>query len=133
MKRVLLVAASLAVAGSMAFTMALAKDVKQRLDKDGRPISSRSVGYRTALCKADCSPKKYDQKTGVGIHGIYRGYQQYDPQLTSIQGKKEYAECVSICLAPLPSVYVQRPLLAMGGSWFGKSKESCLDCHVKGH
>jgi hypothetical protein len=136
MKRVLLAGAALAVAGSMAFTMALAKDAvrhKPRLDKDGRPLSSRSVAYRTKLCKADCSPQKYDEKTGVGIHGIYRSYHQYDPQLVSVRGKKEYAECVSKCLGPLPSVYVQRPLLAMGMNWFGKSKESCLDCHVKGH
>ena len=126
-------AAALAVAGSAAFTMALAKDAKPRIDKDGRPVSTRSLSFRTNLCKADCSPKKYDAKTGIGIHGIYRGYQQYDPQLTSVRGKKEYAECVSTCLAPLPSVYIQRPLLSMGGSWFGKSKDSCLDCHVKGH
>jgi hypothetical protein len=119
-----------------AWSMAFAKDAarkKQPVDKDGRPVSTKSVAARTALCRADCSPKHYDPKTGIGIHGIYRAYRQFDPQLVSVEGRRQYADCVSRCLAPLPEVYVQRPLFAMGLSWFGKSKQSCLDCHVKGH
>ena len=103
------------------------------VDGEGRPLSTKSASARIALCKADCSPAKFDQKTGIGVHGIYRSYQQFDPQLVSIEGKREYAECVQKCAAPLPTVYVQRPLFAMGMNWFGKSKQSCLDCHEKGH
>lgn len=43
-----------------------------------------------------------------------------------------YAECVRLCLAPLPSFYVQRPIIESGGSWFGKTKADCLTCHAKG-
>ncbi len=110
----------------------VSKKLPPRSD-DGRPVSTKSEASRTALCKADCSPAKYDEKTGVGIHGIYRSYQKDDPHLVSAAGKQQYAECVSKCLAPLPAVYLQRAVFALGINWFGKSKQSCLDCHVKGH
>jgi hypothetical protein len=43
-----------------------------------------------------------------------------------------YAECVRICLAPLPSLYFQKFIVESGGSWFGSSKSECLTCHSKG-
>jgi hypothetical protein len=94
---------------------------------------SRSVAARTALCRADCSPAKFDQATGVGIHGIYRSYHKNDPHLTSIDGRRQYAECVKHCTDPLPAVYVQRPIFAMGMTWFGKTADSCLSCHAPQH
>ena len=107
--------------------------VSQPVDAQGRPVSTKSVAARTALCKADCSPAKYDDKTSVGIHGIYRSYQQFDPQLKSVEGQRSYNECVQKCVAPLPEVYVQRAIFAAGLSWFGKTNKDCLDCHEKGH
>jgi hypothetical protein len=108
-----------------------------RIDKDGRPLSPKSTAERTALCKADCRPNNYkDCGTWgcVGMHGLYRDYDKYDPQLKSIKGQQDYKQCVDKCLGPLPAIYVQRAVFGAGiTSWFGKSKESCLSCHVKGH
>lgn len=151
MRKLLLQGVMLLVAGSLVYTPAHTQDsiatkkeiaateapkVRRRSkprSSDGRPVSTRSTAFRTNLCRADCSPKKYDQKSGVGIHGIYRSYHTTDPNLVSVEGKQQYAECVSKCLAPLPTVYVQRAVFGMGINWFGKSKQSCLDCHIKGH
>lgn len=145
MKKLVLVAFALVAAGTLALTPAMTQEKKERsaaprapavkIDKkDGRPVSTKSLASRTALCRADCSPKKYDSKTGVGIHGIYRRFNEFDPNLQSIEGKKSYAQCVDLCLAPLPAIYVQRAVFAMGAqSWFGAPKASCLNCHVKGH
>jgi hypothetical protein len=108
-----------------------------RLDKDGRPLSPKSTAERTALCRADCKPNNY-KECGTwgctGMHGLYRDYDKYDPQLKSIKGQQDYKQCVDKCLGPLPAIYVQRAVFGAGiTSWFGKSKESCLSCHVKGH
>jgi hypothetical protein len=121
MKKLLLTGAALVAAASLAYTPAAVGKTKK---------ASRSVAARTALCKADCSPAKFDQSTGIGMHGLYRSYHQYDPQLKSIQGRKDFAACVKHCTDPLPAVYVQRPILAMGIKWFGKDADSCLDCHA---
>ena len=43
-----------------------------------------------------------------------------------------YAECVRLCVAPLPSFYVQKPILEGGGSWFGMRMSDCLNCHTSG-
>jgi hypothetical protein len=96
------------------------------------PASAKEKGAaaKAALCRADCRPGNY-QASGIGMHGLYRAYDKFDPQLVSIEGRKQYAECVAHCTAPLPSVYIQRPIFAMGLSWFGKSASSCLDCHAK--
>jgi hypothetical protein len=108
-----------------------------RIDKDGRPLSPKSTAERTALCRADCKPNNYkDCGTWgcTGMHGLYRDYDKYDPQLKSIKGQQDYKQCVDKCLAPLPAIYIQRAVFGAGvTSWFGKSKESCLSCHVKGH
>jgi hypothetical protein len=105
--------------------------------KDGSyTLSKKSVAARTALCKADCRPNNYkDCGTWgcVGMHGLYRSYNRDDPQLKTPQGQKAFAQCVATCLAPLPPVYIQRAVFKLGFSWFGKSKEGCLDCHVSGH
>ena len=85
---------------------------------------STSVGARTAACKLDCS--------AGNLHGTYRAYGATDPQLKSPEGRKLYAECVRLCLDPLPTIYVQRPIIEAGGSWFGKTKSDCLGCHAQG-
>jgi hypothetical protein len=151
MNRLLLTAVALIVVGSLAYTPALTQETKAtktgeakaaksaapksaapKLDKDGRPLSPKSAAERTALCKADCTPNNYKQ-SGIGIHGIYRSYAEWDPHLVSPEGKRQFAECVKKCVDPLPAIYVQRAVFAAGLGWFGKSKESCLDCHAKGH
>jgi hypothetical protein len=136
-KKLSLVGAALVVVGSLTYTPAFTQDAKgtkrtASSAADGRPVSTKSVASRTALCKADCRPENYND-SGIGIHGLYRSYSKFDPHLVSVEGKKQYAECVQKCLAPLPTVYVQRAVFAMGINWFGKTKQSCLDCHVKGH
>jgi hypothetical protein len=79
---------------------------------------------RTAACRADCSTGK--------THGLYRPYNQADPNLISVEGRKLYAECVRLCLAPLPASYFQKSIIESGGSWFGKVKSDCLGCHAPG-
>jgi hypothetical protein len=32
----------------------------------------------------------------------------------------------------LPAIYVQKPIIESGGSWFGKTKADCLGCHAQG-
>jgi len=81
-------------------------------------MPSRSVGARTAACKLDCSAGH--------LHGTYRSYGSSDPELKSPEAKKLFAECVRLCLDPLPTIYVQRPIIESGGSWFGKTKADCL-------
>ena len=85
---------------------------------------SRSVGARTAACKLDCS--------AGNLHGNYRPYGSSDPQLKSPEGRKLFAECVRLCLDPLPGTYAQKSIIEAGGSWFGKTKSDCLGCHVEG-
>jgi hypothetical protein len=159
MKRLLLAAIALIVvgslAGSLAYTVALAQDGTKpaaskpaaskpaapkpaavKTDRDGRPVSNKSAAARAALCKADCLPNNYKECPTwgcTGMHGLYRSYNQNDPQLKSIEGQKQFAQCVKACVDPLPAIYVQRPLLASGGKWFGKSREDCLQCHAKAH
>jgi hypothetical protein len=111
--RFLVVSVSVAVL-SLAHTLAHAQTAKV----------NRSVGARTAACKLDCS--------AGNLHGTYRAYGAIDPQLKSPEGKKLYAECVRLCLDPLPTIYVQRPIIEAGGSWFGKTKTDCLGCHAVG-
>jgi len=92
----------------------------------GEPVKkvNRSVGARTAACKLDCS--------AGNLHGTYRVYGAIDPQLKSPESKKLYAECVRLCLDPLPTIFVQKPIIEAGGSWFGKTKTDCLGCHAVG-
>ncbi len=112
--RFLVVSVSVVVL-SLAHTVAYGQAVKQK---------SRSVGARTAACKADCS--------AGNLHGTYRAYGSSDPQLKSPEGRKLYAECVRLCLDPLPGTYVQRSIIESGGSWFGQTKSDCLGCHAVG-
>lgn len=123
MRRLLLVGVTLIAAGSLVQAPAFAKERKAA-------AASRSVAARTALCKADCRPENY-HNSGLGMHGLYRDYNRYDPHLVSIEGKKQFALCVKHCVDPLPEVYVQRPVFALGFNWFGKNADSCLDCHAK--
>lgn len=81
-------------------------------------------GSRAAKCQADC-------RSG-NTHGRYRAYNTADPNLISPEGRAMYAECVRICLAPLPSAYFQRSIIESGGDWFGKTKADCVACHAKG-
>ena len=83
-----------------------------------------SAASRTATCKADC-------RAG-NTHGLYRAYNSVDPQLKSPEGRKLYAECVRLCLAPLPSWYFQKPLVEAGLPWGKMFKSDCLSCHARG-
>ena len=87
-------------------------------------MPSRSVAARTAACKLDCS--------SGNLHGTYRIYGASDPQLKSPEAQKLFAECVRLCLDPLPGIYVQKSIIESGGSWFGKTKSDCLGCHAVG-
>jgi hypothetical protein len=95
---------------------------KKRFTPRGGP--NRSVGARTAACRSDC--------TAGNLHGNYRAYGASDPQLKSPEGKKLFAECVRLCLDPLPGTYAQKIFVENGGSWFGKTKADCLGCHAEG-
>jgi hypothetical protein len=112
--RFLVMSASVALVCS-AYTLVQAEPAKK---------PSMSVGSRTAACKSDC-------RAG-NLHGTYRAYNTADPNLASPEGKKMFAECVQLCLAPLPGIYVQRSIIESGGSWFGKTKADCLGCHAQG-
>jgi hypothetical protein len=112
--RFLVVGASIAVL-ALAHTLAHGAPVKKK------PIT---LGSRTAACKKDCS--------AGNLHGTYRAYGAADPQLKSPEGKKLYAECVRLCMDPLPGIYVQKPIVEAGGSWFGMTKTDCLGCHAAG-
>jgi hypothetical protein len=85
---------------------------------------SRSVGARTAACRLDCS--------AGNLHGTYRPYGAVDPQLKSPESRKLFAECVRLCLDPLPGTYAQKTFIENGSSWFGKTKADCLGCHAEG-
>jgi hypothetical protein len=105
---------------SLASTLAHAEAAKKK------PVSvaSRSVASRTAACKTDCS--------SGNLHGTYRAYGSADPQLKSPESQKLFAECVRLCLDPLPGTYAQKIFIEDGGSWFGKTKSDCLGCHAAG-
>ena len=112
--RFLVVSASVAVV-SLAWTLAHAQPAKK---------PNYSLGARTAACKKDCSAGH--------LHGTYRAYGATDPELKSPEARKLYAECVRLCLDPLPTTYVQRSIIESGGSWFGQTKADCLGCHAAG-
>jgi hypothetical protein len=112
--RILVASISVAVL-SLIHTLALGETAKK---------VSRSLGARTAACKTDCSAGH--------LHGTYRAYGAIDPELKSPESRKLFAECVRLCLDPLPTIYVQRPIIEAGGSWFGKTKSDCLGCHAVG-
>jgi hypothetical protein len=141
MRKLLLAGGALFLAMSVAVTLALAEPAKRKKSAASGSdasytVSKKSVAARTALCRADCRPNNYKDCPSwgcAGMHGLYRAYSKTDPHLTSPEGRKQYAECVQKCVAPLPSVYIQRPFFAMGLYWFGKTKESCLSCHARGH
>jgi hypothetical protein len=112
--KILLVSVSIAVL-SLAHTLAHGQTAKK---------PSTSVGARTAACKMDCS--------AGNLHGNYRPYGASDPQLKSPEARKLFAECVRLCLDPLPGTYAQKASIESGGSWFGKTKSDCLGCHAEG-
>jgi hypothetical protein len=98
---------------------------------DGKLISPYSLAERTALNKQDCKPNAL-QKDGVGMHGHYRTYGQWDPELKSIEGRKQFEACVKRGLEPTPwFAFGQRMMIAGGGKFFGRGKEDCLKCHSK--
>jgi len=134
-----LTAGALILGGSLTFTSAFTQDAPAtKKTEEARPapgatvksslsrklMPSRSVGARTAACKLDCSAGH--------LHGTYRSYGAIDPELKSPEARKLFAECVRLCLDPLPTIYVQRPIIEAGGSWFGETKSDCLGCHAVG-
>jgi len=120
MKKLLQIGLVSIVAGSLACTPALTQ-----------VMSKKGVASRTKLCKADCLPNNYHE-SGLGMHGLYRAYSTFDPHLTSPEGKAGYAECVKKFLAPIQRITIQRAVWAMGLTWFGKTRQDCLECHVSG-
>jgi len=119
MKKLMYISGVLIAVGSLLSTAALSKTANAK----------KGDSARIATCKADCLPGHVDKK-GVGMHGLYRSYSKWDPHLTSPKGKKEYAVCVRTCLAPLPSIYIQRLVFGMGLTWFGQTQQSCFECHT---
>jgi hypothetical protein len=102
-----------------------------KTDAEGKLISPYSLAQRTALNRQDCAPNKL-QKNGLGIHGHYRTYKDWDPELKSIEGRRQFEACVKRGLEPTPWFAIgQRATIAMGGKFFGKGKEDCLKCHSK--
>jgi hypothetical protein len=98
---------------------------------DGKILSPYSLAERTALNRQDCKPNNL-HKDGLGMHGQYRTYGQWDPELKSIEGKKQYEACVKRGLEPTPwFAFGQRALIATNGKFFGKTKDDCLKCHSK--
>jgi hypothetical protein len=96
---------------------------------DGKIISPYSLAQRAALNRQDCKPNNL-QKDGLGIHGHYRTYGQWDPELKSIEGRKQYEACVKRGLEPTPwFAFGQRALIATRGQFFGKTRDDCLKCH----
>jgi hypothetical protein len=151
MRRLLLVGGILAAAMSLAYTPAFTQDAPKKkeasasekskavsgrrikVDADGKQISPYSLAVRTANNRADCKPNAL-KPDGVGIHGHYRGYGNWDPELKSIEGRKQFEACVKRGLEPAPwFALLQRATFAQGGKFFGKTKEDCLKCHEKGY
>ena len=136
-KRGLLIAGALILGASLTSTSAFTQNAAATKKEEatvggamlkrtfGAKMPSRSVGARTAACKLDC--------TAGNLHGNYRVYGASDPQLKSPEAQKLFAECVRLCLDPLPGIYVQKSIIESGGSWFGKTKSDCLGCHAVGN
>ena len=98
---------------------------------DGKLISPYSLAERTAMNRQDCKPNNL-QKDGLGMHGHYRTYGQWDPELKSVEGRKQFEACVKRGLEPTPwFAFGQRMMIANGGKFFGRGKEDCLKCHSK--
>jgi hypothetical protein len=110
MNKLLLIGVAFVVVWPVAYTPALAQE--------------RSAASRTAACRADC-------RAG-NTHGLYRVYNSADPELKSPEGQKMYAECVRLCVAPLPASYFQKGIIEAGLPWFGKFKSDCMGCHATG-
>ena len=119
MKRLSLAGIAVVVVGCLTYTSILTQEAEGK-----KSAASRGAAARTALCKSDCLPDN--------THGLYKSYHATDPKLVSLDGRKQYAECVQKCVAPLPDFYVQKPIFALGLDWFGKSADSCYDCHIRG-
>ena len=131
--RLLIVSVSIAVS-FLGYTLAHGQTAGEATKK--KPVAAASkpatiaskpvtVATRTAACKLDCSSDS--------LHGFYRAYGTSDPQLKSPEGQKLYAECVQLCLDPLPGWYFQKSTIESGGSWLGKRKADCLGCHAVGN
>ena len=98
---------------------------------DGKIISPYSLAERTAMNRQDCKPNNL-RKDGLGMHGHYRTYGQWDPELKSIEGRAQFEACVKRGLEPTPwFAFGQRMMIASGGKFFGRGKEDCLKCHSK--
>lgn len=99
---------------------------------DGKLISPYSLAERTAMNKLDCKPNSL-KKDGVGMHGHYRAYGQWDPELKSIEGRKQFEACVKRGLEPTPwFAFGQRMMIGQGeGKFFGRGRDDCLKCHSK--
>ena len=115
MQKHFFIAGALIAAGYLTGSLAVAETAKKK------PYTHES---RTAVCKADCS--------AAGRHGTYRPYHRADPDLKTPEGRKLYAECVQLCVAPLPTFHVWKTIIESGGSVVGMTKEDCMRCHSPG-
>src|ERR1043165_832946 len=110
-------------------TRAWARRVAKIDPVDGKLISPYSLAERTAMNRQDCKPNNLHED-GLGMHGQYRTYGQWDPELKSIEGRRQYEACVKRGLDPTPwFAFGQRLLIATRGKFFGKTKDDCLKCH----
>ena len=115
MQKHLLIAGILIAAGYLTCALALAETAKKK---------PPTLASRTAICKEDCGAS--------GRHGTYRPYHLADPTLKTPEGRKLYAECVRLCLDPLPTFHIWKPIIESGGSVVGMSKADCMRCHAEG-
>ena len=101
-----------------------------KTNREGKVISPYSLAERTAASRMDCKPNAL-KKDGMGIHGHYRTYGQWDPELKSIEGRKQFEACVKRGLDPTPwFAFGQRMMIGSGdGKFFGRGKDDCLRCH----
>jgi hypothetical protein len=101
-----------------------------KVDREGKTLSPYSLAERTAASRMDCKPNAL-KKDGMGIHGHYRTYGQWDPELKSIEGRKQFEACVKRGLDPTPwFAFGQRMMIGSGdGKFFGRGKNDCLRCH----
>ena len=91
---------------------------------DGKLISPYGLAERTAMNRQDCKPNNL-HKDGLGMHGHYRTYGQWDPELKSIEGRKQFEACVKRGLEPTPwFAFGQRAGIATSGKFFGRPKKT---------
>jgi hypothetical protein len=156
MMRWVLTAGALVLAASLTYTSAYTQDASGTAKKQAKPaesattkpdestkpkraargrsalkIEADSLASRTSMNRQDCKPNNL-KKDGLGMHGHYRTYGQWDPELKSIEGRRQFEACVKRGLEPTPwFAFGQRMMISSGGKFFGRGRDDCLKCHSK--